>query len=106
MRYTSRRMASITSDEVRQTALLARLALTDDEVARLTLELSHLLGYIEQLTALDTAGVEPMTHAVPMDCPLRLDTPAPSLAADDALAAAPRRADDYFEVPKIIEAGS
>ena len=47
----------------------------------------------------------PMTHAVPMDCPLRDDAVAPSLTADEALAAAPRRVDDLFEVPKIIELG-
>ena len=45
-----------------------------------------------------------MTHAVPVDCPLREDVVLPSLTPDQALAAAPRRAEDFFEVPRIIEA--
>lgn len=96
-------MADITLDEVREIALLARLKLGDAEAERLRGELVAILGYIEKLRAVDTTGVEPMTHAVPMDCPLREDAAGPSLPADSALAAAPRRAEDFFEVPKIIE---
>jgi aspartyl-tRNA(Asn)/glutamyl-tRNA(Gln) amidotransferase subunit C len=95
----------LTVAEVQEIALLARLELSDTEAARLQQDLTAILGYIEKLQALDTEGVEPMTHAVPMDCPLRDDGAGPSLTPDEALAAAPKRADDFFEVPKIIEAG-
>jgi aspartyl-tRNA(Asn)/glutamyl-tRNA(Gln) amidotransferase subunit C len=96
-------MASISKAEVEEIALLARLRLDDAEVERLRGELTAILGYAERLQALDTDGVEPMTHAVPLDCPLRPDAVAPSLPADAALADAPQRIEDFFAVPRIIE---
>jgi aspartyl-tRNA(Asn)/glutamyl-tRNA(Gln) amidotransferase subunit C len=96
-------MSGITKAEVLEIAVLARLRLSDDEAERLRAELAQILGYVEKLRAVDTEGVEPMTHAVPMDCPLRPDTPAPSLSADEALADGPQRIDDFFGVPRIIE---
>jgi aspartyl-tRNA(Asn)/glutamyl-tRNA(Gln) amidotransferase subunit C len=98
-------MAKISEEEVRETALLARLALDDEEVARLTGELDAILGYMELLAKLDVSGVPPTTHAVPLDLPLRADEPGPQLGVDEALADAPRRHDALFQVPKIIEAG-
>ncbi len=93
----------IAREEVDELALLARLKLGDDEAERLRGELSAILDYVEQLRGVDTEGVEPMTHAVPLDCPLRPDAVAPSLAVDEALAGAPQRIDDFFGVPLIIE---
>ena len=95
----------ISPEEVRETALLARLELSEDEVACMSGELSAILGYMETLAGVDVSGVEPMTHAVPLDLPLRADEPGPQLAVEAALADAPRRHDDLFEVPKIIEVG-
>jgi aspartyl-tRNA(Asn)/glutamyl-tRNA(Gln) amidotransferase subunit C len=92
----------LTLRDVDEIALLARLSLTPAEAERMCGELSAILGYVEKLQACDTTGVEPMTHAVPLDCPLRADVVAPSLPADQALAGAPRRQDDSFEVPRII----
>jgi aspartyl-tRNA(Asn)/glutamyl-tRNA(Gln) amidotransferase subunit C len=96
-------MSKISPEEVRETAMLARLELSDEEVARLTRELDAILGYMEQLAKLDVTGVEPTTHAVPLDCPLADDTLGPQLDPERALADAPRRNDHFFEVPKIIE---
>jgi aspartyl-tRNA(Asn)/glutamyl-tRNA(Gln) amidotransferase subunit C len=97
-------MASkITPEEVRETAMLARLALSDEEVTRLTRELDAILGYMEQLGKLDVAAIEPTTHAVPLDCPMVEDALGPQLDPERALADAPRRNDHFFEVPKIIE---
>src|SRR5882672_10351991 len=99
-------MSKISADEVRQTALLARLELSDGEVERLTRELDAILGYMESLAQLDVTGVEPTTHAVPVELYLRDDVRgqlAPELSIDAALGDAPRRHDGYFEVPKIIE---
>ena len=93
----------ISRDEVRELAQLARIALTDDEQDALRGELTAILDHVAALAAVDTAGVEPMTHAVPMDCPLRPDELAPSLPAELAVAAAPRRIDDFFELPRVIE---
>ncbi len=96
-------MASISKAEVEEIAVLARLRLDDAEVERLRGELTAILGYAEKLQSLDTEGVEPMTHAVPLECPLRPDEVGASLPADEALADAPQRVDDFFGVPRIIE---
>jgi aspartyl-tRNA(Asn)/glutamyl-tRNA(Gln) amidotransferase subunit C len=98
-------MSRITEAEVRETALLARLALSDEEVARMTHELDAILGYMETLNKLDVSGVEPTAHAVPMDLRMRDDQEGAQLSPDEALADAPRRHEDFFEVPKIIEVG-
>jgi aspartyl-tRNA(Asn)/glutamyl-tRNA(Gln) amidotransferase subunit C len=92
----------ITPEEVAETAALARLALSPEEAARLTRELDAILGYMEKLAALDVEGVEPMTHAVALACPLREDGVGEELGAEAALAGAPRRQDGFFEVPRII----
>ena len=94
---------SITTDEARATAELARLAFTDEELARIARELSAILDYMTDLGRLDTTGVEPMTHAVPLVAPLRPDALGPQLSPDVALADAPRKEGSFFEVPKIIE---
>jgi aspartyl-tRNA(Asn)/glutamyl-tRNA(Gln) amidotransferase subunit C len=97
-------MAQLSLKEVEEIALLARLALAPEEAERLRSDLSSILGYIDKLRACDTTGVEPMTHAVPMDCPLRPDDPrGTSLPTEAALAAAPRQRDEHFEVPRVIE---
>jgi aspartyl-tRNA(Asn)/glutamyl-tRNA(Gln) amidotransferase subunit C len=96
----------IRPEEVREIATLSRLRLSDEEVANLTADLDSILGYVAELGALDTSSVEPMTHAVPFDCPLRPDETAPSLSLEEALANAPRREASFFQVPRIIASGS
>jgi len=97
---------ALTRAEVQEIATLARIRLADDEADRLVADLGAILGYVEELRALDTSGVEPMTHAVPLDCPLRADVVGASLEPTDALAAAPAREEDFFAVPKVIEGKS
>ncbi|MSP63733.1 MAG: Asp-tRNA(Asn)/Glu-tRNA(Gln) amidotransferase subunit GatC [Myxococcales bacterium] len=92
----------ITRDEVRATAALARLALTDEEITRLTRELDAILVYMEKLAAVDVEGIEPMTHAVALACPLREDALGPQLTVEKALADAPASEDGCFLVPRII----
>jgi aspartyl-tRNA(Asn)/glutamyl-tRNA(Gln) amidotransferase subunit C len=92
----------ISEDEVRATAALARLALGDEEVAQLARELDAILIYMERLQAVDVTGVEPMTHAVAMESPLRDDTVGEQLGSKRALSQAPAREDGFFKVPKII----
>jgi aspartyl-tRNA(Asn)/glutamyl-tRNA(Gln) amidotransferase subunit C len=95
-------MSRITADEVRELALLARLRLSDQEVTAMTDNLGAILEYVDALRALDTASIEPMTHAVPFDCPTRADEVKPSLTPDEALANAPRRDGEFFQVPRIL----
>ena len=95
-------MSRITPEEVRELAVLARLALSEPEIARMTGDLDAILDYVDAMRELDTTGVEPMTHAVPFDCPLRSDKVAPSLPVDEALANAPRREGSFFQVPRIV----
>jgi aspartyl-tRNA(Asn)/glutamyl-tRNA(Gln) amidotransferase subunit C len=97
---------ALSLDDVKEIARLARLELGDAEAEALRGDLAKILAYVETLQKLDTTGVAPMTHAVPMALPLRDDVTAPSLDPEDALAAAPKRDEDLFVVPKIIEAGS
>ena len=66
-------MATITRSEVEELAQLARLRLGEDELERLRGELGAILEYVDALRAVDTEGVVPMTHAVPLDCPVRPD---------------------------------
>jgi aspartyl-tRNA(Asn)/glutamyl-tRNA(Gln) amidotransferase subunit C len=95
-------MPRIQPEEVREIAALARLALDEAEVERMAHELDAILGYIDTVMKLDTGDAEPMTHAVPFDCPLRDDLPGESLPVDEALANAPRRDGGFFQVPRII----
>jgi aspartyl-tRNA(Asn)/glutamyl-tRNA(Gln) amidotransferase subunit C len=94
---------SITRAEIQEVALLARLELTEAEIERLAGDLSAILAYVAQLARLDTSGVEPTTHAVPMDCPLREDAVEPSLPREVATAAAPAPQDGFFSVPAILD---
>jgi aspartyl-tRNA(Asn)/glutamyl-tRNA(Gln) amidotransferase subunit C len=98
-------MSRIRSEEVRELALLARLELSDQEIERMTGDLDAILGYVDALKELDTAAIEPMTHAVPFDCPLRPDVVGVSLPVEEALQNAPRREGSFFQVPRIVHKG-
>jgi aspartyl-tRNA(Asn)/glutamyl-tRNA(Gln) amidotransferase subunit C len=93
----------ISRAEVEHVARLARLQLGDDELEQMRAQLSAILQYIDKLRALDTAAVEPTSHAVPLVNVLREDAVAPCLSREDALANAPDRAGEFFRVPRIIE---
>ncbi len=93
----------ITLKDVEHVARLSRLELSEAEKERMRQELDSILAYIDKLRALDTEGVEPTSHAVPMVNVLRPDTPRPSFPQEDMLANAPERSGEFFRVPKIIE---
>ena len=96
---------SLSLDEVRRVAVLARLRLSPEEEQVFRGQLSAILDYVEQLKELDVSNVEPMTHALAAGeaAPLRKDEVSPSLAPDEALANAPAREGTTFKVPRIIE---
>jgi aspartyl-tRNA(Asn)/glutamyl-tRNA(Gln) amidotransferase subunit C len=93
----------ISRADVEHVARLARLQLGDDELEQIRAQLSAILTYIDKLRALDTAGVEPTSHAVPLVNVLREDEVEPSFPRDEMLANAPDRAGEFFRVPRIIE---
>jgi aspartyl-tRNA(Asn)/glutamyl-tRNA(Gln) amidotransferase subunit C len=92
----------ITRAEVEHVARLARLALTDVEIDALTLELGAILDHAAQVSALDTAGVEPTAHPLPLVNVLRPDVARPSLERAEVLAEAPATEDGRFRVPRIL----
>jgi aspartyl-tRNA(Asn)/glutamyl-tRNA(Gln) amidotransferase subunit C len=89
----------IDREEVLYVAKLARLRLSDDEVERMTGELSQILEHVEQMEALDLDGVEPTSHVVALENVLREDLPRDSLPRERALEGAPDVAADGFRVP-------
>lgn len=94
---------SLPRETVLKVAALARLQLTDDEIDRLTVQLSATLDYVARLDEVDVSNVEPMVHAIEMPNVLRADEPIPSLPRTAALANAPKTDGRYFLVPAIIE---
>jgi len=94
---------ALTPEQVRWIAHLARLELTDAELATLTGQLSAIVGYVAQLQEVNTDGVEPLAHALPVHNVFRPDEPRPSLPVADALANAPDRQGDFYGVPAIFD---
>lgn len=96
---------ALSPSEVRHVALLARLALTDEEVDTLRVELNSVLGHIDSLQLLDLHDVEPTAHAVPMVNRTRPDVVKPGLDRQTALMNAPEAEDGAFIVPRIVGPG-
>jgi aspartyl-tRNA(Asn)/glutamyl-tRNA(Gln) amidotransferase subunit C len=88
---------------VRHIAKLARIAVSDAEVAALAPELNNILGWVEQLQEVDVEGVEPMTAVIPNKLRLRGDEVTDGGISDDVLANAPAAEHGFFAVPKVIE---
>ena len=88
---------------VRKIAALARLRIEPEEEERYARELATILGFVEQLQALDVSGIEPTSQVTEgARPPLREDEVRPFAARDEALAAAPDRDGDYFKVPQVV----
>ncbi len=94
---------SVDSATVRRIAHLARIAVADGEVEHLRGEINAILAFVEQLSEVDVAGVEPMTSVTPMIMKKRADVVTDGNDADAVLANAPAREGNYFVVPKVVE---
>jgi aspartyl-tRNA(Asn)/glutamyl-tRNA(Gln) amidotransferase subunit C len=94
---------SLTRDEIKKVADLARLELDESELATMTDQLNRIVDYVAQLRQVDTEGVEPLAHALDVSNVFRPDEPAPSLSVDEALANAPKRSGDFYSVPAVLE---
>lgn len=93
----------LTREQVQKVATLGRLKLSEVEIEQMTAQLGSILGYIEQLNELDTTGIEPMAHPLPMQNVFREDELTDSLSVEEALANAPKKAGDFYAVPAILE---
>lgn len=92
----------ITRQDVEHVARLSRLDF-GGEIEQFTAQLDAILSYMDKLNELDTSGVEPMAHVLPLRNVTRPDTVHQSLPQERALANAPEQQDGYFKVPRIIE---
>ena len=94
---------SVSPEQVRHIAKLARIAMSDDELGRLLPELNNILGWVEQLGEVNTDGVEPLTAVIDQKLRLRADVVDDGNCRDDILANAPDAQHGFFAVPKVIE---
>jgi aspartyl-tRNA(Asn)/glutamyl-tRNA(Gln) amidotransferase subunit C len=94
---------ALTEAEVRWVAHLARLELSPAELETMTRQLRAILDYVDQLQQVNTDGVEPLAHPLPVQNVFRADEPAPSLPVALALANAPDRHGDFYGVPAVLD---
>ena len=94
---------SLSAADVRWVAHLARLELSADELAVITPQLQAIVAYVDQLRQVNTEGVEPLAHALPIHNVFREDEPRPSLPVEAALANAPDRRGDFYGVPAVLD---
>jgi aspartyl-tRNA(Asn)/glutamyl-tRNA(Gln) amidotransferase subunit C len=93
----------VSREEVLHIARLARVALTEEEITRMSEQLSNLLEHFEVLQKVDTEGVPPTAQSVTLQSVMREDEVKPSLPPEDVLANAPRREGDCFRVRAVLE---
>jgi len=94
---------SVDTDTVKRVAKLARIAVDEEDVERMTGELNAILGFVEQLNEVDVANVEPMTSVIPMTMKMREDEVTDGSKAEDIVANSPNTGDHFFLVPKVVE---
>ncbi|CUH96356.1 hypothetical protein P22_2446 [Propionispora sp. 2/2-37] len=93
----------ITRNHVEKVALLSRLEMPESELEAFTEQLNAILEYADSLNRVDTTGIQPTAHVLPLKNVMRADEVKPSLPRELALSNAPEQEDGYFKVPKIIE---
>lgn len=93
----------VTRDTIEHIAGLARLNITEAEKDKLTLEMENILYHVDKLNELDTSGIKPMEHVIPLKNVLREDKVEKSYDRGTMLANAPSSEDGCFKVPKVVE---
>jgi aspartyl-tRNA(Asn)/glutamyl-tRNA(Gln) amidotransferase subunit C len=93
---------TIDAELVRHVAKLARIHVTDEQVARFGQQLGQILDYVQQLNELDVSDVQPLAHALDVHNVFRDDEPAESLPVELALREAPARDGAFFQVPQVL----
>ena len=92
----------LTTEEIRKVATLARLEFSESELSQFTEQLGKIVNFVEQLSAVDTTGVEPMAHPLDVHSVLRTDKQQPGLTRDQALGNSPSHDDEFFLVPPVM----
>ena len=93
---------TLARQDVAKVGMLARLALSDEELGTMTSELSKIVGFVSLLEELDTSKVEPLAHPLDTQNVFRDDVPAVSLSTAEALQSAPRHDGECFLVPAVL----
>jgi len=96
-------VATITEEDVRHVAKLARLNLTDQQVEQFTRQLGSILAYVNKLNELDTDEIEPTAHAAALKNVFRADEPQPGIGIDQVLKNCPDHDGSFFRVPKVLD---
>ncbi len=94
---------SLSIADVKKVATLARLEMSDADLNKMAEQLNNILGYVDQLSSVNTDGIEPLAHPLPLANVFREDVPVPSLSVDAALQNAPTRLADFFGVPAVFD---
>lgn len=94
---------ALSRDEVKKVASLSRLRMSDEQLDKMAPELNNILGFIEQLSEVDTDNVEPLANVARSTLPLREDIVNDGECIDKILANAPEAVEGYFSVPKVVE---
>ena len=96
-------MSKISLEDVQHIANLARLTFNEQEMESYQHQLSRILDYIEKLNQLDTEGVPPTSHVIPIRNVMKPDEKRDLFQREDIIANAPSAEQGYFEVPKVID---
>jgi len=94
---------SLTRDDVKKVAGLARLRMTDDQMDQMVPKLNNIMGFVEQLAQVDTDNIEPLSNVARSTLPLRDDEITDGECVDKVLANAPESEEGFFAVPKVVE---
>jgi len=94
---------NVTEQDLTTTAHLSRLAIPVEEKEEVLKSLGDFLSYVDNLSSVDTDGVQPTTYALPIENVFRADEVRPSLSNEAVLSNAPLQEDGYFKVPKVLE---
>ncbi|MBU0507465.1 Asp-tRNA(Asn)/Glu-tRNA(Gln) amidotransferase subunit GatC [bacterium] len=92
----------VTKEDIRRTAGLARLRLSEAELDSMTETLGKVFEYIDQLHEVDTEGVKPLHHVLDMSNVTEDDVPRPCFSREEALGNAPDRTDEFFRLPRVV----
>ncbi|MBQ1940961.1 MAG: Asp-tRNA(Asn)/Glu-tRNA(Gln) amidotransferase subunit GatC [Selenomonadaceae bacterium] len=93
----------VTKEDMENVAVLSRLSIPEDKEAQCTQQLNDFLEYVDNLSTVDTEGIQPIAHVLPVSNVFREDVVKESLSREAALSNAPLKEDGYFKVPKVLE---